>query len=195
MKKRNLNIYFSFLIVFFFSCDFDKNSNVDFKFWEKNQFEKSFIRLHNGEASFYAGKPEVNNLMKGRLYQEKNKIIFISEQTKFTLFDFDLSKGSCTTIKYEINKINKKEYLLCNQDVFLSKRYKDTIYKFCYKYYEIFNKKNGIVYFVNKRRGIIGCYLVDYSSSDTIPSINKVLYGDTFSDKYNYDLYPRFTIK
>jgi hypothetical protein len=197
MSKRKARKLILLFVLFstILSCNFNNRNAFDFENWKKKQFERSFIKFINDKVIFYDGIPIDDNLLEGKLTQEHEKVYFKSEDLRFLLFDFAMPIHNCIPINYKKKALQKKEYLLCKQDVFFDKSYNDSIYKFCFKNYQIFNKKNGVVYFVSKKNGILGCYLVDYSASDTIPAINEVMYGEVFRNRYDYNKFLRFTIK
>lgn len=195
-KMRKIKILQIVSILFLFSaCNFKDNNSINFENWEKKQFNKSFIKLINQKAIFYDGIPNDENFMSGKLEEENDKVYFKSNKIKYILFDFTLPIDSCIKISYKKSPVLRKNYFLCKQDEFFDQSRKDSIYKFCFKNYQVFNENNGIVYFVSKSNGILGCYLVDYSNSNKDPMINKIMYGEVFTKRYNYEKLPRFTIK
>ncbi|MFN3755309.1 hypothetical protein [Flavobacterium sp.] len=195
-KRKKVNLIPIILLIFLFSsCNINDPEEINFKDWEKKQFDKSFIKLFNQKATFYDGIPTVENFMIGKLEQENNKIYFKTDKIRFVLFDFSLPVGNCIKIHYKKSTLLSKNYFLCKEDAFFDKLRNDSIYKFCFKKYKVFNNNNGVVYFVSKTNGILGCYLVDYSNSNNIPMINEIMFGEVFENRYHYERYTRFTIK
>jgi hypothetical protein len=188
-------LFYSFLISFY-SCDKVKNEEIDFNQWRKNQNKDFSIKLDDKKnIFFFDGIPSDENYLTGKPLFSKNVVYFKSENyknLKFTLFDFNLLKNECREIKY--TKAKEKKYNLCNQDIFYDKERNDTIYKFCFKYYNMFTPKTSLVFFVSKKNGILGEYLVEYSESDSL-SISERMVGEVYSERYHYENFPHFSIK
>jgi hypothetical protein len=194
LKRKNKELLFTWCMFTILSCNYNTKYDLEVNDWKKNKFEKSFIKFDGDSIYFFDGIPKEKNLMIGKLTQKNNRVYFNSKDVKFILFDFNLRINKCIEINYKKN-MHKKKYLLCKQDAFFDKKSNDSIFKFCFKNYEIFNKNNGVIYFVSKKKGVLGCYVVDYTSSNNIPAINIIMYGEVFNWRYDYTSAPRFTIK
>ena len=200
-KNQKRNILISKLLIypfllFFFSCNRIGNEEIDFNKWRLNQNKDFFIKLDNKNDIFYFdGIPSDENYLIGKPLYSKNVVYFKSKNytnLEFILFDFNLLKNQCRDIRYIKTKV--KKYSLCNEDIFYDNIRNDTIYKFCFKYYNIFTPKTSLVVFVSKKNGILGEYLVEYSEPEGI-SISERMVGEVYRERYHYEKFPHFTIK
>lgn len=196
--KRNLSIgrikvillvSVSFLII---SCTQKDKTDTT---WKIKNYEASYFDYENGEILFYDGNPINQNFLKGNIHFNRNQVVFNSSNflgLSFVLFDFQIKKGQYHKISYSKNKVFKT-YLLKNQDVFYDKSKNDTVYKFEFKNYGLINPETGIVFFVGKKTGVLGHYYADYSKKTY--SISEKTYGEIFSNRYDYTVAERFSIK
>ena len=207
MSKRLLNLkkikLYIFLSIILISCE-NKNSKSDFFYsWKDNYPENCYIRLKKDTSIenyiwFFDGTPKQENYLEGQLFFKNNSVFFKSknyEKLEFILFDFNLQKGQCREVKYNKNINQAKCYNLCLDDFFYDELRKDTIYKFYFKHYSVYDLNTSISYFVGKDVGIIGCYLFNISDKDSILNISSKMVGVVYPNRYLYDKYPKFTIK
>lgn len=192
------NIIFIFLIIII-SCDSRNSSNIDINEWKKNHIKDLYIKLDTIKNTFFLfdGSPSSDNFLEGNLIVTNNIVFFKSsnyQKLTFPLFDFNLRATECKSIHYFKKKM-KKEYDMCVEDIFYSEIRKDTIYKFCFKKYGIYNPNIGVVYFVSKTKGILGCYLVEYSNENHILRISSKKVGEIFKERYDYNSMKTFSIE
>jgi hypothetical protein len=147
---------------------------------------------------FFDGIPVQQNRLEGQLCFKNNSIYFIATNCKnleFILFDFNLKIRECKSVSYVKSKNNSKTYNLCLDDFFYDEIKKDTIYKFYFKHYSIFEPNTSIAYFVGKDVGIVGCYLFNLSANDSVISIQTKMVGEVYPNRYHYEKYPKFDNK
>lgn len=203
-KYCNIQIYSGFcliLICFFCSCKKnDEKEEVNFRYWQKNMMEDCIIKFTKNEnnLAIFDGSLKNEKYLIGELEIKKNTVFFNSKNfknIKFPLFDFNLLKNECLEINYSKGKKVNKKYFLCNQDIFYDKVIKQTIYKFCFKNYNFLDTNASVVFFVSKKNGILGWYLIDYSDINGKISISQKMIGKVYSERYHYENFERFTLK
>lgn len=201
-KKKCILIFkFAFPLLMFFSlicCERISNDEKTSIQWKKSEYKNSFIEFDDkGKVNFFDDFPLHKNQLIGKLHFNKNVVYFKSENNKnleFKLFDFNLLQDECVKINYSKNKKTYKKYFLCNQDIFYDKGKNDTIYKFCFKYYNVLLPKSSLVLFVGKKSGILGNYLIEHSENDGI-SVSERMFGEVYRERYHYENFSHFTIK
>lgn len=200
-NKQAGRFYFILVIFCFFnSCKKEKKDDINILFWKKNILEDCIIKFNKNENNLilFDGNLKGEKYLIGDLELKKNVVFFNSKNfknVKFPLFDFNLLKNECLEINYSKDKQVKKKYFLCNQDIFYDKSRNQVIYKFCFKNYNFLNTNTSVVFFVSKKNGILGWYLIDYSNNDRKISISEKMIGEVYNERYHYENFERFTLK
>ena len=202
VTKKNIFTYLLVFKLFLLSCILaltcckQKVVGQNFNNWKNTQYKNSFFKFNSEEEIFFNDDfPLGKNLMIGKLEFNKNLVFFKSnsnEKFKFVLFNFNLSKNQCEQIIYSKSISKVKKYSLCIQDVFYDKAKKNTIYKFCFKNYNLFIPNSSLVFFVTKKKGVIGHYLIENSKPE---KICERMFGEVFKDRYHYNQFEFFSLK
>jgi hypothetical protein len=205
MKKINLSkktisiLLFDMIIfvMFVFAYFYNKNT-TNLENWTVEKYQYPFFSFSDRDKTiyFYDGFPKKENLLEGNLSHDNNDIYFNTKKfnIKFKLFDFKLKINQCEVISYKRNRLEKK-YFLCKKDVFFDSIVKDSIHKFCFKNYNLYNLKTGIVFFVCKKNGVLGHYFIDTSTSEETPLISEKKWGNVYCNRYDYSKFDTFSIK
>lgn len=205
MKKINLSkrtisilLFDMIIVVMFVFAYFNKKNTIKLENWKIEKYQYPFFSFsdNNKTIYFYDGLPKKENLLEGILSLDDNVIFFNTKKIniKFKLFDFKLKINQCEVIRYKKNRIEKK-YFLCKKDVFFDSNAKDSIHTFCFKNYNLYNSKTGIVFFVSKENGVLGHYFIDTSTSEETPLISEKKWGNVYSNRYDYSKFDTFSIK